>query len=64
MLCKLNEEIKNKLNDIYNRGKEHDFKLSENDNWYKEQYELLGVTEKDWLLFICDKMGIIYIHVD
>ena len=56
-LCKLPSDTIKKLDCIYKMGKKQE--LSFNDNWYKLQYEPLGISINDWLLYLCDKMGII-----
>lgn len=68
-ICTLSEEIKTKLKAIYDKGDELFPNFSdavENKKrhaWHETQYKPLGVSEREWLAFVCDEMGIIDICV-
>jgi hypothetical protein len=57
--------MKAKLKVIYGRGKELFPDLSDNAenekrrDWYKAQYELLGVSRMEWITFRCDTLGVL-----
>jgi hypothetical protein len=52
-LCTLSDEIKAELAAIFDKYE------STGDPEAKKEYGALGVSEKEWLLFCCDKLGII-----
>jgi hypothetical protein len=56
-ICTLGDEIKEKLTVIFDKYEKT------GDPEARKEYEALGVSEKDWLLFCCDKLGIIDIEV-
>jgi hypothetical protein len=65
MVCTLSDEMKAKLKAVYDKGNELFPNFSDGEenkkrqDWYKTQYESLGVSQREWLAFVCDTLGIV-----
>jgi hypothetical protein len=70
MVCTLSDEMKAKLKAIYDEGDELFPGFSDGDvnkkrhDWQRTQYEPLGVSQREWLAYVCDTLGIVDICVD
>ena len=70
MLGEFDADLEAKLKAIYEKGDalfpnlSDDAENKKRHKWYKSRYDVLGVSDKDWLLFMCDQLGIVDISVD